>query len=108
MVLFRHAGRLRHMVIRQLHETLARLHEQLASADSLDTAEREGLEQAMKEIQASLAKLGEAPSQREPLPETSATPLDQLKALVGQFEQQHPALSNRLADLAELLHDLGF
>lgn len=80
-----------------LDETLSELHQQLASAQDLDEAQRIKLRQALEEIQRTLDN-----SQI-----SSASLATQLKQAVAQFENSHPQLTNSIGRIADLLSQMG-
>jgi hypothetical protein len=82
---------------RKLHETLAALHRQVESADSLDPALRAELLATMDEIRAEI----DAGREAEP-------PLTKrVSDLVLRFEAEHPALSDAVGAVAIALSRLG-
>lgn len=82
---------------RNLHETLAELHRQLAAAESLDPSLQAELRGAMEEIRARVAagETGER-SLRERIAE-----------LTLRFEAEHPALADAAGAVAQALARLG-
>lgn len=80
-----------------LEQTLNELHEQLAGAQDLDEAQKTRLRQAVEEIQHTL----------DDSKVSSASLATQLKQAVSQFEQSHPALTNSIGRIADLLAQMG-
>ncbi len=80
-----------------LEQTLNELHEQLAGAQDLDEAQKTRLRQAVDEIQQTL----------DDSKVSSASLATQLKQAVAQFEQSHPALTNSIGRIADLLAQMG-
>ena len=80
-----------------LEQTLNELHDQLAGAQDLDEAQRTRLRLAVQEIQQTL----------DDSKVSSASLATQLKQAVAQFEQSHPALTNSIGRIADLLAQMG-
>jgi Domain of unknown function (DUF4404) len=72
-----------------LRELLARLHDRLGKADSVDPESRELLAEVMEDIERALGK-----KQR-------------LESLAVQFEADHPGLAQTLRQLADVLGKAG-
>ena len=81
-----------------LHDTLAHLHEQLESAESLDDELRDELRQAMQEIRETL-DAGAHPA--------SEGLIDRIEALTQRFEGSHPQLSEVVGRVVDALARLG-
>lgn len=94
-----------------LQALLARVHERLGEAGSLDPQSRELLRQVMSDIERALQGGRAAPGAgNRAVPVTAAaakahTP--RLEALAVQFEADHPALADGLRSLADLLGKAG-
>ena len=88
-----------------LQVLLARIHERLNEAGSVDAGARELLTQVMVDIERALAAQG-APAQGTPLPATEAN-TSRLEALAVRFEADHPALAATLRRLVDLLGEVG-
>jgi chromosome segregation ATPase len=82
---------------RNLHETLAELHRQLAEVPSLEPALREELRGAMEEIRARI-EAGEA---------AEGSVLDRVSELTLRFEAEHPALADAAGAVARALARIG-
>lgn len=82
---------------RDLHETLAELHRQLADAPSLEPGLRAELRAAMEEIRARV-EAGEA---------AEGSLLERVSDLALRFEAEHPALADAAGALARALARLG-
>jgi hypothetical protein len=79
-----------------LEVLLARIHERLNEAGSVDAGSREMLTQVMGDIERALAQ------QEAPAANTS-----RLEALAVRFEADHPALAATLRRLVDLLSEVG-
>ena len=98
-----------------LQALLARVHERLNEAGSVDTGSRELLGQVMTDIERALrqgqgggAKTAAVPGASVPAVAVAAnahTP--RLEALAVQFEASHPSLADLLFRLADLLGKAG-
>ena len=94
-----------------LQTLLARVHERLREAGSVDAESRELLRQVMGDIERALQGGSAVPgSGGRPAPAIAAaaeahTP--RLEALAVQFEADHPALADVLRSLADLLGKAG-
>jgi hypothetical protein len=98
-----------------LQALLARVHERLNEAGSVDTGSRELLSQVMADIERALqsnraasqaAARGRPAATTAPVAAAKAhTP--RLEALAVQFEADHPALAEGLRSLADLLGKAG-
>jgi hypothetical protein len=88
-----------------LQVLLARIHERLNEAGSVDAGSRELLTQVMGDIERALAVQG-APAQGTPAPATEAN-TSRLEALAVRFEADHPALAATLRRLVDLLGEVG-
>jgi hypothetical protein len=93
-----------------LQVLLARIHERLNEAGSVDAGSRELLTQVMGDIERALAAQGAptpgAPTQGTPVPATEAN-TSRLEALAVRFEADHPALAATLRRLVDLLSEVG-
>jgi hypothetical protein len=92
-----------------LQALLARVHERLNEAESVDADSRELLGQVMGDIERALQG-GPAGGARSKVPTVAAaaeahTP--RLEALAVQFEADHPSLAEGLRGLADLLGKAG-
>jgi hypothetical protein len=88
-----------------LQVLLARIHERLNEAGSVDAGSRELLTQVMGDIERALAGQG-APTQGAPVPATEAN-TSRLEALAVRFEADHPSLAATLRRLVDLLSEVG-
>jgi hypothetical protein len=88
-----------------LQVLLARIHERLNEAGSVDAGSRELLTQVMGDIERALAEQG-APAQGTPVRATEAN-TSRLEALAVRFEADHPALAATLRRLVDLLGEVG-
>ncbi len=79
----------------ELHETLARLHQELAATASVD-AETRAL---LGEIVADIGRLNS--------PAAAPSPASRLEGVAVQFEADHPALAASLRRLIDLLGQAG-
>jgi Domain of unknown function (DUF4404) len=86
-----------------LQVLLARIHERLNEAGSVDAGSRELLTQVMGDIERALA------AQSAPAVVTEATEANtsRLEALAVRFEADHPALAATLRRLVDLLGEVG-
>ena len=82
---------------RNLHDTLAELHRQLAEVPSLEPALREELRAAMDEIRERIEAGGDA----------EGSLLDRVSELTLRFEAEHPALADAAGAVARALARLG-
>jgi Domain of unknown function (DUF4404) len=94
-----------------LQVLLARIHDRLNEAGSVDAGSRELLTQVMGDIERALAAQG-APAQATPAlgaPPAQATEANtsRLEALAVRFEADHPALAATLRRLVDLLGEVG-
>ncbi|MCM2373003.1 DUF4404 family protein [Aporhodopirellula aestuarii] len=81
----------------QLEETLDQLRKQLADVESLDPEEREQLEEAVNEIKQSLDRS-----------EVSSQSLaERLSEATAHFQESHPALTNSVGRIADMLAQMG-
>ena len=81
----------------ELKQTLDHLHDQLAEIEQLDEAEREQLQQAMKEIQQSL----------ESSEIKSYDLAEQLAQQLEKFSEAHPKLVQTVGQVANTLSEMG-
>lgn len=84
-----------------LQVLLARIHERLNEAGSVDSSSREMLTQVMADIERALA---------ESAPATSGAAdanTSRLEALAVRFEADHPSLAATLRRLVDLLSEVG-
>ena len=90
-----------------LQVLLARIHERLNEAGSVDTGSREMLGQVMGDIERALAQ-GAPPSTpaAEAAGATEAN-TSRLEALAVRFEADHPSLAATLRRLVDLLSEVG-
>ena len=93
-----------------LQVLLARIHERLNEAGSVDAGSRELLTKVMGDIERALAAQEAptpgAPTQGTPVPATEAN-TSRLEALAVRFEADHPALAATLRRLVDLLSEVG-
>jgi hypothetical protein len=93
-----------------LQVLLARIHERLNEAGSVDAGSRELLTQVMGDIERALATQGAAQGAVQGTPATgSATEANtsRLETLAVRFEADHPALAATLRRLVDLLGEVG-
>ena len=83
-----------------LQVLLARIHERLNEAGSVDAGSRQMLTQVMGDIERALAA-------QEVLPEATEANTSRLEALAVRFEAEHPALAATLRRLVDLLSEVG-
>ncbi|MCC7111293.1 MAG: DUF4404 family protein [Deltaproteobacteria bacterium] len=81
-----------------LRSTLTKLHEELATAPTVDPASRALLEEVATDIRRVLDQKSAAPSEHAP----------RLELLAVQFEQDHPALAAAVRQVADALARVGF
>jgi hypothetical protein len=94
-----------------LQVLLARIHERLNEAGSVDAGSRELLTKVMGDIERALAAQ-EAPTPGASTPGTTPVPATEantsrLEALAVRFEADHPALAATLRRLVDLLSEVG-
>jgi Domain of unknown function (DUF4404) len=89
-----------------LQVLLARIHERLNEAGSVDAGSRELLTQVMGDIERALAAQG-APAQGSPPAQATEANTSRLEALAVRFEADHPALAATLRRLVDLLGEVG-
>jgi predicted component of type VI protein secretion system len=99
-----------------LQTLLARVHERLSEAGSVDADSRELLGQVMADIERALQDSRGSQTRAAPAgtPTASTAPVaaakehtPRLEALAVQFEADHPALADGLRSLADLLGKAG-
>jgi hypothetical protein len=97
-----------------LQALLARVHERLSEAGSLDADSRELLGQLMADIERALQTSRGTQTPASARPTTASAPATatdahtpRLEALAVQFEADHPALADGLRSLADLLGKAG-
>jgi hypothetical protein len=95
-----------------LQALLARVHERLSEAGSVDTGSRELLAQLMGDIERALrqgggAKAGAAGGGAPVMSAEARAHTPRLEALAVQFEASHPSLADLLFRLADLLGKAG-
>ncbi|MDB6009922.1 MAG: hypothetical protein JWL65_2172 [Gammaproteobacteria bacterium] len=81
-----------------LQVLLARIHERLNEAGSVDAGSREMLGQVMGDIERALA---------QGTPEVPEANTSRLEALAVRFEADHPSLAATLRRLVDLLSEVG-
>jgi hypothetical protein len=81
-----------------LQVLLARIHERLNEAGSVDAGSREMLGQVMGDIERALA---------QGTPEAPEANTSRLEALAVRFEADHPSLAATLRRLVDLLSEVG-
>ena len=86
-----------------LQVLLARIHERLNEAGSVDASSRELLTQVMGDIERALA----AQSAPVVATEVAEANTSRLEALAVRFEADHPALAATLRRLVDLLGEVG-
>ena len=93
---------------RKLRETLAELHRELERTEPRDTAARERVKQAAREIDAWLES-AETSEQRAERPDEDADESvgDRLRDAAIRFEEEHPNLSATVRRVIDALSDLG-
>jgi Domain of unknown function (DUF4404) len=95
-----------------LQTLLAKVHERLNEAGSVDTGSRELLGQVMGDIERALRQGGSAVSaagdtRSAAVGGSTEAPTPRLEALAIRFEADHPALAANLRRLADLLGQAG-
>src|ERR1700742_3136242 len=94
-----------------LEVLLARIHERLNEAGSVDARSREMLTQVMGDIERALAQQGAPPSVPATADSSAAGATEantsRLEALAVRFEADHPALAATLRRLVDLLSEVG-
>ena len=96
-----------------LQALLARVHERLSEAGSVDAGSRELLGQVMADIDRALQSsrgsqtAAGRPATTTPPAESAKAHTPRLEALAVQFEADHPALADGLRSLADLLGKAG-
>jgi hypothetical protein len=95
-----------------LQNLLAKVHERLNEAGSVDTGSRELLRQVMGDIERALRQGGGAISaasdtRSAAVAGNTETPTPRLEALAVRFEADHPALAAHLQRLVDLLGKAG-
>jgi hypothetical protein len=89
----------------KLKATLAELHAELAGARKVDPDTRKLLQDALADIQRSLAAVETAPDEpREPAAEGIA---ERLQTATARFETTHPTLAGLIERLTDLLAAAG-
>ncbi len=89
----------------KLKATLAELHAELSSAGKVDPETRQFLQEALADIQRSLAAAEAAPDEpREPATEGIA---ERLQTATARFETTHPTLAGLIERLTDLLGAAG-
>src|ERR1700742_3472478 len=90
-----------------LQVLLAKVHERLNEAGSVDTGSRELLGQVMSDIDRALRQGGAAQPAAEVAAAAAEAHTPRLEALAVQFEADHPSLSALLRRLVDLLGKAG-
>jgi Domain of unknown function (DUF4404) len=99
-----------------LQVLLARIHDRLNEAGSVDAGSRELLTQVMGDIERALAAQGAAtqgtqaqgvPGQGAPPAQATEANTSRLEALAVRFEADHPALAATVRRLVDLLGEVG-
>lgn len=94
-----------------LQTLLARVHERLKEAGSVDSGSRELLSQVMGDIERALQQGSQSPGNLESSSSAVAAAAEEhtprLEALAVQFEADHPSLSALLNRLVDLLGKAG-
>jgi predicted component of type VI protein secretion system len=85
-----------------LRELLARIHERLGEAGSVDAESRDLLTTVMRDIERTLARGGVSAAVTSP---AAATP--RLEALAVQFEADHPGIAQLLRQIIDALQKAG-
>jgi hypothetical protein len=85
----------------RLREDLERLHQELARSESVDAASRGLLVDVLHDIEAVLER-----SEPETAGEGQSL-IDRLRETTGQFEESHPALTELVGRIADMLSRLG-
>ena len=84
----------------KLQRLIASLHEEIGSADRIDTESKEMLQQLMQDIQ-------DIAADESATPEGHATATGQLENAAVRFETDHPKLSMILGEIMDTLGKLG-
>jgi hypothetical protein len=97
-----------------LQVLLARIHERLNEAGSVDAGSRELLTQVMGDIERALEAQGTlvqgaqgGPAQGAPPAQATEANTSRLEALAVRFEADHPALAATVRRLVDLLSEVG-
>ena|SRR5580698_6995901 len=90
-----------------LQVLLARIHERLNEAGSVDAGSRELLTQVMGDIERALAAQGAAPQGAPATGSATEANTSRLETLAVRFEADHPALAATLRRLVDLLGEVG-
>lgn len=85
-----------------LRELLARVHERLNQADSVDTESRELLATLMRDIERTLGHGG-----AKSVPSSAKVNAPRLESLAVQFEADHPGLAELLRQMIDALGKAG-
>ncbi len=83
----------------RIRQTLAQLHQELASAELKDPEVRHALEHALRQISGRL--------EQDAAPADSDDPAAQLRAAARRFEVDHPALASTVEGLIDALARMG-
>lgn len=84
---------------KHLREMLEQLHAELQRADSIDDRSRELLRAVTNDIDAVLERSGEAPR--------GESLVERLRESLGQFEGEHPALTEAVGRVMDALAKMG-
>jgi Domain of unknown function (DUF4404) len=91
-----------------LRELLARVHERLNSAGTIDPETRDMLSTVMHDIDTALWKVGTPVTSAPVSPDARvAAAQPRLEALAVRFEASHPSLAQTLRQIGELLGQAG-
>jgi Domain of unknown function (DUF4404) len=93
-----------------LRQLLARVHERLSGASTIDPETRDMLATVMRDIDSTLLKAGAADSVASaPVSADArvASAQPRLEALAVRFEAEHPSLAQLLRQIGELLAQAG-
>jgi hypothetical protein len=93
----------------ELHETIQRLHDELAAADNIDGSTAEELRSAIAEIQNALSQRVERSGTEDDAESLGdeAAPGDRLSDTAREFEGSHPVLSRTIGQLVDMLGQMG-
>jgi hypothetical protein len=87
------------MPTEQLRETLEKLHGELDKTDSLDAESRRLLVDVLRDIESLIGD--------EAHEHTQESLLDRLRSATGEFEESHPALTEAVGRVADVLSGMG-
>jgi ABC-type transporter Mla subunit MlaD len=89
----------------KLRQTLSELHAELKSAGAVDPATRQLLQDALADIQRSLAAAETVPAEERPTADDGIA--ERLQTASAKFEATHPTLAGLIERLTDLLSAAG-